>query len=124
MIGGKGDSQTYANVESQSLAYLTYTLRPWLVRLERAFTDLLPPGQVARFNVDDLLRADQLTRYKAHQLGIMSGILTPNEARAVEQRAPYANGGDDFYLALPGAPMAGPSLPDAQDLGTDTIPND
>lgn len=124
MIGGKGDSQTYANVESQSLAYLTYTLRPWLVRIENAFTDLLGPGLQARFNVDDLLRADQLTRYKAHQIGIMSGILTPNEARTVENRAPYTDGGDDFYLALPGAPMAGPSIPTAQDLGTDTNPND
>lgn len=125
MIGGKGDSQTYANVESQNLAFLQHTLRAWLVRIEQAFTTLLPTGQVARFNVDELLRADQLTRYKAHQLGIMSGILTPNEARMVERRAPYATG-DDFVMALPGAPMATPNEdnPLQPPVGVDTNPTD
>lgn len=124
MIGGKGDSQTYANVESQNLAFLQHTLRPWLVRIEQAVTELLPNGQVARFNVDDLLRADQLTRYRAHQLGIMSGILTPNEARLVEHRAPYASG-DEFVMALPGAPMATPNEDSPNPpVGIDTNPTD
>jgi HK97 family phage portal protein len=125
MIGGKGDSQTYANVESQNLSFLQHTLRPWLVRVERTISDLLPAGQWARFNVDELLRADQLTRYRTHQLGIMSGILTPNEARAIENRTPYP-GGDAFVMALPGAPMAEPDPAnlDAPPVGTDTNPND
>ena len=125
MIGGKGDSQTYANVESQNLAFLQHSLRPWLVRIEQAISALLPAGQIARFNVDELLRADQLTRYRAHQLGIMSGILTPNEARMVEHRAPYATG-DDFVMALPGAPMATPNEdnPTAPPVGVDTNPTD
>lgn len=125
MIGGKGDSQTYANVESQNLSFLQHTLRPWLVRIEQAITGLLPAGQVARFNVDELLRADQLTRYRAHQLGIMSGILTPNEARQVERRAPYATG-DEFVMALPGAPMATPNEdnPLQPPVGVDTNPVD
>jgi hypothetical protein len=125
MIGGKGDSQTYANVESQNLSFLQHTLRPWLVRVERTISDLLPAGQWARFNVDELLRADQLTRYRTHQLGIMSGILTPNEARSIENRTPYP-GGDAFVMALPGAPMAEPDPAnlDAPPVGTDTNPND
>jgi hypothetical protein len=37
----------------------------------------------------------------------MTGIRTPNECRASEDLEPY-EGGDEFVMALPGAPMAGP----------------
>jgi HK97 family phage portal protein len=43
--GATGDSLTYANVAEQARALVTYSLRPWLVRIERALSndaDLCP----------------------------------------------------------------------------------
>jgi hypothetical protein len=53
----------------------------------------------------------------------MSGILTPNEARAMEGMEPNFPGGSDFVMALPGAPMAVPGdNPDLPPVGTDADP--
>ena len=107
LIGAKGDSQTYSNAEMAGQHFVTYTLLPWLRRIEEALSALLPTSQVMRFDVDGFLRADTLTRLRAHQLAVMTGIKTPNECRADEGLEPYP-GGDEFVMALPGAPLAGP----------------
>lgn len=107
MIGAKSASQTYTNNEQAGLNFLTFTLLPWLRRIESAFTDLMPPGQRVQFDTAAFLRADTINRYRAHQLGIASGFLTPNEVRAIEGLERF-EGGDDFVMALPGSPMAGP----------------
>jgi phage portal protein BeeE len=77
---------------------------------------MLPAQQRLRFNADEFMRADLSTRVRSHQIQIASGFLTPNEARHIEGREPYA-GGDEFVLNLPGAPMAG--TVDSPPLGTD-----
>jgi hypothetical protein len=41
-----------------------------------------------KFNVDGLLRSDLSTRYAAHAVGIGSGFLTVDEARAYEDLPP------------------------------------
>jgi HK97 family phage portal protein len=85
MIGGKAaDNLTYANQEQRGIAFLTYTLNPWLVRLERALSRLTPRGRFVKFNADALLRTDLKTRYEAHVLGIRAGMFTPNERRNIE----------------------------------------
>lgn len=117
--GTGGDSQTYQNVESAGIQFVRHTLLPWMRRLEDAFSDLLPPNQRVRFDADEFMRADLSTRVRASQIQIASGTLTPNEARHIEGREPYA-GGDEFVLNLPGAPMAG--TPDLPSLGTDGEP--
>lgn len=111
MIGARGDSQTYQNVESAGMHFVTYTLLPWLKRIETALSTLMPEPNELVFDTAGFLRADQITRLRAYQVGIMSGILTPNEARATEGREPYFPGGDEFVMALPGAPMATPTDP-------------
>jgi HK97 family phage portal protein len=111
MIGARGDSQTYQNTESAGIHFVTYTLLPWLKRIEMALSTLMPEPNEIVFDTAGFLRADQITRLRAYQVGIMSGILTPNEARANEGREPYFPGGDEFVMALPGAPMATPAEP-------------
>ena len=120
LIGAKGDSQTYSNAEMAGQHFVTYTLLPWLRRIEEAISTLLPPTQVMRFDVDGFLRADTLTRLRAHQLAVSTGIKTPNECRADEGLEPYP-GGNDFVMALPGAPMAGPGTEPAP-VGVDKEP--
>lgn len=120
MIGARGDSQTYQNNEAAGQHFVTYTLLPWLRRIESALSDLMPAPRELMFDTAGFLRADQINRYRAHQLGIASGFLTPNEARAVEGLEPY-EGGDEFVMALPGSPMAGPGI-DPPPVGIDPVP--
>lgn len=120
MIGARGDSQTYQNNESAGMHFVTYTLLPWLRRIEVAMSSLMPRPQRVAFDTSYFLRADTINRYRAHQVGIMSGFITPNEARQVENLEPY-EGGDEFVMALPGAPMAGPGI-EPPPVGVDADP--
>jgi len=104
MIGAASEGSgtlTYANREQRSLDLLTFTVGPWVVRLERAISALLPRPQQLKFNTNALLRTDVLTRFKVYETGIRNRITTPNEARELEDLDPYP-GGDEF----PPAPAA------------------
>jgi HK97 family phage portal protein len=121
MINGTGgDNQTYQNVESAGINFLRHTLLPWCRRLEDLISELLPRPQRVRFDVNEFARADQLTRVRAQQTMIMSGTLTPNEARQIEGREPY-EGGDQFILGIAGAPVAGVEGGDLPTLGVDSL---
>jgi HK97 family phage portal protein len=110
IIGTGGDSQTYQNLEAVGSAFYQYTLLGWVRRLETAFSEMLPINQQVRFNASEFLRADLMTRVKAQQLQILSGTMTPNEAREIENREPY-DGGNEFS-----APSTTPNI------GSDAIP--
>lgn len=116
-----GDSQTYQNVEQAGINFVRYTLLPFMRRIEDAISELLPLTQKVRFNASEFERADLTTRVRAQQIQIMSGTMTPNEAREQENREPY-EGGDQFILGVAGAPMAGVEGGDLPTLGTDAIP--
>lgn len=116
-----GDSQTYQNVEQAGINFVRYTLLPFMRRIEDAISEMLPLTQKVRFNSSEFERADLTTRVKAQQMQIMSGTLTPNEAREIENREPY-EGGDQFILGVAGAPMAGVEGGDLPTLGTDALP--
>jgi HK97 family phage portal protein len=110
IIGTGGDSQTYQNLEAVGSAFYQYTLLGWVRRLETAFSEMLPINEQVRFNASEFLRADLMTRVKAQQLQILSGTMTPNEAREIENREPY-DGGNEFS-----APSVTPNI------GSDAIP--
>lgn len=99
-----GESLTYANIEQRSLDLLTYAVDPWLVRLERALTALLPAGRNVKFNRKGLLRSDLLTRMKAHEIALRNRMGTVNEARAEEDLPPVEWGDEPPDAALPAAP--------------------
>ncbi|MEU6702542.1 phage portal protein [Streptomyces wuyuanensis] len=83
-----GGSMTYANVEQRSLDLLTYALDRWLVRGERMWTSLLPPGQYAKYNRAALARTDLLTRYRAHAIALRNQFKVANEVRDDEDMQP------------------------------------
>ncbi len=92
MIGGEtGSSLTYSTVEQNSLNFVTYALRPWLVRLEEALSALLPQPQYVKFNIDALIRADLKTRMEAHEIATRIGLETNDEGRAIEDRPPLTD---------------------------------
>lgn len=110
MLNVKSASQTYQNNEAAALTFLTYTLQPWLTRIEIALSRLLPPDLDVSFDPSSLLRLDALTRAKVQMTRIQSGTRTPNEERAVDGLPPYP-GGDRFVQVLPGAPMQETNVP-------------
>jgi len=84
----EGNSQTYANVEQDWLAYVRFTLMGYLVEIEDALSDMLPGAQRAKFNIEALLRADTTSRYNSYAVAIDKGFLTPDEVRLLEGWAP------------------------------------
>ncbi len=94
---------TYSNIESQSIQYVTDTLRPWLIRWEQQINkDLLMPGEKRRYFVehlmDALLRGETLARFQAYQYGLQNGIYNPNEVREFENLNPFEGG--DVHLQM------------------------
>lgn len=78
---------TYANVETQSIELLTFTLQPMLTRIEEALNrKLFAFGEpfFCEFLADGLLRADTRNRYAAYETAIRAGWLDPDEVRARE----------------------------------------
>jgi HK97 family phage portal protein len=84
------DPQTYANVESVMLEFVTYSLRPWLVLIEQAITndpDLCRgPNQYVEFLLDGLLRADHATRADVYTKALdpITGWMNRAEVRQLE----------------------------------------
>lgn len=83
-----GTSQTYQNVEQDWLGFVRFGLTNDLIEIEDAFSDLLPRGQRAKFNIEALLRADTKSRYEAHEVALRAGWLTKDEVRKIEGRKP------------------------------------
>jgi HK97 family phage portal protein len=83
-----GGSLTYANVEQRALDFLTFTLRPWIVRLETALSALLSSTTTVKFNAAALVRTDLLTRYQAHESAIRAGWKLRSEVRDLEDLPP------------------------------------
>ncbi|MET9506914.1 phage portal protein [Streptomyces flavidovirens] len=103
-IGGTtGNNLTYQTVEQNSLDLLTWTLRPWLTRLEEALSLLRPPTEDCRFNADAMLRTDLLSRMKAHGMALDQGWRNRDEVREIENEAPLPNGLGQTYLPLSSA---------------------
>lgn len=83
-----GNSMTYANVEQRALDFLTYSVQPWLTRLESAYAQMLPGRRHVRFDTSVLTRTDFLTTMQATAIGIASKQTTPDEGRALRDEAP------------------------------------
>lgn len=90
-----------SGIEEQNIAFLAYTLLPWIRRFEQAITKWMLPirPHYAQFKVDGLLRGDTKTRYMAYQLGRAGGWLSINDIRRLEDLPPIENG-DDYLQPL------------------------
>lgn len=102
-----GDPLTYSTVESRSLHLLTYTLDPWFTRVERILSGFLPNTQTVKLNRAALLRADLLTRYRAHAISIASKWTAPSEVRDIEDMPPMTAAQKDELATVP-APTLNP----------------
>ena len=63
-----GTSLTYSNLEQRNIRRLQVTFLPWIIRIEKAISSLLPQPRYMKFNVDGLLRADSTARWANYQV--------------------------------------------------------
>lgn len=80
----------YANAEQQDLHLVKHLVSQWAKALEdeinlKFFGEQTTPRYV-EFNLDGLMRGDLKSRIEALAAGVNSALITPNEARAIENR--------------------------------------
>ena len=91
-VGGKrGDSLTYNTVEQGALQIIE-ALRPWMVRLETAFSKYLPQNRFIRFDAEDLLKTDLRTKAEIYKTWRDIGYMSVDEMREFDDRAPLPKG--------------------------------
>lgn len=116
---------TFSNTEQQDLQLVKHVIQQWA----KAFEDELNlklfgqrrRARYVRHNLDGVMRGDFRSRVEGIARQIQTGQLTPNEARALEDRAPMDQG-DRLYVqgatvplgTVQGAAAAGPSIEDQQ----------
>lgn len=100
-IGGDAaaGSITYTNDESKALNR-AHDLRPYLVRIEKAVSRMLPVSQSMKFNIDATIRADIKTRTEVDGLKVADGRLSVDEAREHDDLPPVP-GGDRHNIPVP-----------------------
>lgn len=109
MIGLNNGGQSYNSVEAKNIAFVTHTLRPWLAKLEDAFSTLLPDTAYLSFSTDDLLRGDYATRIEGYAKLLQNGVLSTNEVRRKENMRPI-DGGDVIRVPLANVNISAASL--------------
>ena len=109
MIGLNNGGQSYNSVEAKNIAFVTHTLRPWLAKLEDAFSTLLPDTAFLAFSTDDLLRGDYATRIEGYSKLLQNGVLSANEVRRKENMRPV-DGGDVVRVPLTNVNISAASL--------------
>jgi HK97 family phage portal protein len=73
---GAGSALTYANITERTLNRVAEAYSPWMQRIERAFSDLIPGRLRVRGRVEALLRTSTRERYELHQLAQAIGLET------------------------------------------------
>lgn len=84
------EGSTNNNIEHQGLGFVTYTLAPYMTRMEQSISKwLLSPKERAQgvyysYDFDALLRADTPARAEFYSKMVQNGIYNRNEVRAKE----------------------------------------
>lgn len=96
---GVPGTQSYASVEQNAIQFVTHTLRPYIEKLEWAYSRLLPVEAFLAFNTNGLLRGDFNSRITAYSTGLQSGFMSVNDVRRLEDMSP-TEGGDQYRVPL------------------------
>ena len=95
---------SFNNIEMQSQEFVTYTLKPYITRLENEMNyKLFRSNEVGKtfieFNLNGLLRGDVKTRNEAYKTAITNGYMSINEVRQKENLNSI-EGGDKHFMQL------------------------
>lgn len=103
MIGDL-DRATFANIEHQGIEFVVHTIGPWLARWEQSLArDLLTDAEqddyFFEFLTAGLLRGDAVARSRYFQAAILTGWMSRNEVRAIDNLN-KVDGLDEFLAPL------------------------
>jgi HK97 family phage portal protein len=116
----ESSGMAYTNTNGDRTKLFEDGLQQYITRIEQALSDLLPRGQVAKFNLTTFLRPDDKTRYEAYAIAKNAGILTVNEIRELEGLPPV-EGGNEAAPAQPAQPNTDNQGEDSDDTGNQTV---
>lgn len=110
-IGSAGSTITYANRSDADLARFKRR-QYWVVKLQEMLTAMLPRPQVVRLNTSSSLMMTAGERWALIDLRLRNRTLTVNEARTIEDEAPFGPEFDE-----PGIPDVVPA--EEPDMGAE-----
>ena len=95
---------SFNNIEMQSQEFVTYTLMPYITRLENEMNyKLFRSNEIGKtfieFNVNGLLRGDVKSRNEAYKTAITNGYMSINEVRQKENLNSI-EGGDKHFMQM------------------------
>jgi HK97 family phage portal protein len=113
------DQAKWANIEQQSIDFVTDTMLPWLKRWEQRLnsTLLLESEQedlFFEFNVDALLRGDSAARAAFYEKMLKNRVIVPNEARERENLNPVDWGNEPLPMPNQSVPAGEPEDADRE----------
>jgi len=91
------DRSTFSNIEHQSMEFILNTIQPECTSIEeemnyKLFTTNEQKRYYVKFNLNSALRGDSKSRAEYYELMVRSGLMKPNEARALEEMDEIENG--------------------------------
>ena len=111
---------TFANTEQQNLVLVQHLIAHWAQALEGEMNlklfGRMNGGRYVEHVMDGLMRGDFAGRMTGLSMAIQNGILTPNEARGLENRPALPNGDD---LLIQGATVPLGTQPTTNGGGND-----
>ena len=101
---GDLDKATYNNTELMGIEYVTYTLMPWLVKIQAEFARKLlredeKESLYFAFQPNGLMRGDSKSRSEFYKNMSLIGAMNANEIRELEDMNSYP-GGDNYFIQL------------------------
>jgi len=96
---GYTDKASYNTLEAQNVAFLLYTMSPWLRRIENGLNSALFPDSDNFIEIDTnaFLRPTTKERYEAYQIGFKLGMWSPNDLLKFENQPPSDQQGMDLH---------------------------
>jgi len=91
-----------SGLAEQNIAFSTFSLLPWLRRIEAGFDRLIfaetaDRFRFVKFNLDEIKRGAPKERMELYAVGLMNGIYSIDEVRAAEDLAPLPDGIGETY---------------------------
>jgi HK97 family phage portal protein len=128
---GSTEKVMKSTIEAQNREFLTYSLQPWITKIQQELQYKLLPTMgrsanqyVLRFYLDALLAADTLTQTAKQTAGRMGGWLSVNDVREQLGMEPIP-GGDEYIVPLNYQAATEASVPEeTDDDPEDTSPDE
>ena len=113
-LGSADRTTSYGvGIESMELQFVTFTLAPWMKRIETQLSAYLPPNETAQFDLSERVRGPSLERAQRHTLEINGGWKNADDIAGEENMPPLPDGkGQTYWRPLNFAPADSPTFMD------------